>query len=128
METKKIKVLMIDDDIKFLELIKLNLCDTGKFDVRTETKPMIGISAAKLFKPDVIILDIVMGGQDGPTLAKILQEDQNTKDIPIIYLSGVISPDEEENPHGYVSKYPRLSKPASTEKIIFCIENILKNK
>jgi DNA-binding response OmpR family regulator len=122
----KIKVLMIDDDIKFLELVKLNLEDTGKFQVRTETKAMIGLSAAMIFKPDVIILDIVMADQDGSSLAKKLKADDQTKDIPIIYLSGVINPEEEESPHGYLAEYPRLAKPASTEKIVKTIEHALK--
>lgn len=124
---EKIKVLMVDDDIKFLELVKLNLEDTGRFQVRAETKGSVGESAAMIFQPDIIILDIVMGDQDGTSLAQQLKENEKTKDIPIIYLSGILKEDEEKHPIGFLGKYPCLAKPASTKKIIHCIEETLKN-
>ena len=123
----KIKVLMIDDDIKFLELVKLNLEDTKEFEIRAETKGSIGLSAALIFKPDIIILDIVMGDQDGSSLAKILKANEKTRDIPIIYLSGILNENEEKNPRGFLGKYPCIAKPAITEKIIQCIKSTLKN-
>ncbi|MFH1062283.1 MAG: response regulator [Candidatus Omnitrophota bacterium] len=122
----KIKVLMIDDDIKFLELVKLNLEDTNEFEVRAETNGSVGLSAAMIFHPDIIILDIVMGDQDGSSVAKQLKENVKTKDIPIIYLSGILKQSEEKDPHGFLGEYPRLAKPASTEKIINCIKNNIK--
>ncbi len=123
---EKIKVLMIDDDVKFLELVKLNLEDTGEFEVRAETKGSVGLSAALIFNPDIIILDIVMGDQDGSSVAKQIKDNEKTKNIPIIYLSGILNESEEKDPHGFLGAYPCLAKPASSEKIINYIKDNLK--
>lgn len=122
----KIKVLMIDDDVKFLELVKLNLEDNEEFEVRAETKGSVALSAAKIFHPDIIILDIVMSDQDGSSVAKQLKADIKTKNIPIIYLSGILKENEEKSPRGFLGEYPCLAKPVSTKKIINCIKNTLK--
>ncbi|MBU1044707.1 MAG: response regulator [Candidatus Omnitrophica bacterium] len=123
----KTKILMIDDNIKFLELIKLNLEDTQDFEVRAETKSSLGLSAALIFKPDIIILDIVMGDQDGSSVAKQLKDNPKTQYIPIIYLIGILKESEEHAPLGFLGQYPCISKPASTKKIIACIENKQKS-
>ncbi len=122
----EIKVLLIDDDIKFLELVKLNLEDTGEFKVRTERNGTVGINAAMIFQPDIILLDIVMGDTDGSYIAKQLKENDKTKNIPIVYLSGILEEKEEKNSNGFLGGYPCLSKPAATDKIIRCIKKNIK--
>ena len=123
---EKKKVLMIDDDQDFIKLVKMNLEETGNYEVRTENKGETGVSSVMVFKPDIILLDVVLGDIDGSDVAKQIKNTELGKDIPIIYVTAIIN-EEEGKLMGFLSGHPFLAKPVSTEKLIECIEKHIKN-
>jgi DNA-binding response OmpR family regulator len=79
-------IVVIDDDEAILEAIKLLLTDAG-YEVGawpTYTGRLFGEKAAL---PDLIVLDMLLSGQDGRDIARILKGDAKTKHIPIIMMS-----------------------------------------
>ncbi len=84
-------ILIIDDEASFTELVKLYLEKTGKFKVRTEYKGFHGLEIAKKFKPDLILLDILIGEESGLDILKKLKDDKTTQAIPVIMLSALSS-------------------------------------
>ncbi len=119
----KKKILLIDDEVDFTKVARLKLEQTGRYEVRTENNGTSGIAAAKAFKPDLILLDIMMPGIDGGDVAYKLKYDLCTKDIPIVFLTALVNQKEagqRNSGHAY------LSKPASKEEIIDCIEKNIK--
>lgn len=80
------KVLVVDDDESILEAIAFILEDDG-YIVETSIKGEETYKKVEKFKPDVIILDVLMSGSDGRTICKKLKADEATKDIPIIMIS-----------------------------------------
>ena len=89
-QNKKILVLAIDDDVKILELIKIILKDT-EFDVLRASDGYDGIKIAKEHNPSIILLDILMPKLDGFMICNILKRNINTKNIPVIFMTGVTS-------------------------------------
>ena len=89
-EEKQIKLLIVDDDEKFLSTIaeRLGLKD---FDVTTANEGKQAIKAAKKAKFDVAILDLKMPGMDGMELLKILKKKH--KFLEIVILTGFSSID-----------------------------------
>ena len=89
-EEKQIKLLMVDDDEKFLNVTaeRLGLKD---FDVTTATEGSLAIKAAKKGKFDVAILDLKMPGMDGTELLKMLKKKH--KYLEVIMLTGFASID-----------------------------------
>jgi DNA-binding response OmpR family regulator len=85
---EKKKILVVDDDKDFGLIAKLNLEDLGKYKVRVETKSSEAVSAVKEFKPDVIILDMMMPEVSGIEICKLLKEKEKFASIPVIMLSG----------------------------------------
>jgi Response regulators consisting of a CheY-like receiver domain and a winged-helix DNA-binding domain len=106
--------------------VKLNLEATGRYQVRTEAHGSDGLSAVLVFKPDLIILDVVIGDKDGSEVAAEIKQNAGSKDIPIIYLTGIVKEYEEQSLRDFLGGYPFLAKPVSTEKLIACIEKNLK--
>src|SRR6266540_1981270 len=53
---EKKRILIVDDEVSFARMVKLNLEKTGAFEVRTENKATYALAAAREFKPDLIIL------------------------------------------------------------------------
>lgn len=88
MELKKRKVLLIDDEVTLLEVMKTNLEIEG-YEVVTEMSGETGLVSAVVDQPDVVILDIMMPGVDGWEICQRLRTDPRTKYIPIIMLTAL---------------------------------------
>ncbi|AFY55497.1 response regulator with CheY-like receiver, AAA-type ATPase, and DNA-binding domains [Rivularia sp. PCC 7116] len=88
MTTKKI--LIVDNEEYIREVTKICLESTTKWQVITANSGDEGIKKAELEKPDVILLDVMMPGMDGITAFKHLQQNSETKEIPVIILTATI--------------------------------------
>jgi CheY-like chemotaxis protein len=83
-------ILIVDDEEDFCYFIKLNLEQTGNFEVLTASNGTDGISLAKRYQPDLILLDIIMPTMTGTQVAEALRNDKATKDIPIIFVTAIV--------------------------------------
>jgi CheY-like chemotaxis protein len=114
--------LVIDDEVDFTELIKLNLERTGQYEVKIENKGLLGLVAAKEFKPDLILLDIMMLDADGGDVCYQLENDYETKGIPVVFLTAIAKKEELENNKGSIGGHLFIAKPVSTKELIGHIE------
>jgi DNA-binding response OmpR family regulator len=80
------KVLLIDDDARLVGALQLRLQSVG-YEVQTAEDGDRGLSAAAMFRPDVIILDIRMPKMDGFEVCKIIRTVPDLRDVPIVILS-----------------------------------------
>jgi len=119
---EKKRILLIDDEADFTKLIKRNLELTKEYEVRTENNGLLGLAAAKEFKPDLIFLDILMPDVDGGEVGHNLENDNETKDIPVIYLTAAINKEEVKNSNGQIGGHPFIAKPVSADELIDYIE------
>jgi CheY-like chemotaxis protein len=122
----KKRILLVDDEKSFTTLLKLNLEDTGNYDVRVENWPEDAIGAAREFKPDLILLDIIMPRLPGGNVAAQIEEDPGLKGTPIVFLTAAVRRQQVEEHEGIICDYPCLAKPASLEEVIAAIEKNLK--
>ena len=81
------KVLIIDDSVDTVEMLEMILKDEG-YDVIIAYVGEIGVKKAKEENPDLIILDVMLPGIDGFQVCEKIKSDPDTKDIPIIMLTG----------------------------------------
>src|SRR5947209_1406035 len=84
---EKKRILIIDDEASFARMVKLNLEKTGAFEVRAESKAGYALATAREFKPDLILLDVIMPAMDGGDVANQIKRDRNLKGTPIIFLT-----------------------------------------
>jgi len=123
----KEKVLIIDDEEDFTKIVKLNLEKTRRYEVKTENKGSLGLTTAKEFKPDLILLDILMPDMEGSEVAVQIKNDEDTKNIPIVFLTAVATKKQVEETSGIIGGHPFIAKPVTAEELIDCIEkNISK--
>jgi CheY-like chemotaxis protein len=118
----KKKILIIDDEVGFTRMVKLNVEGTGKYEVRIENKGALALDTAKAFRPDLILLDIIMPDVAGSEVAACLYEDNSTKNIPIVFLTALVTEKELDGSCSIISGYPFLSKPVKLKELIDCID------
>ncbi len=109
------KILIIDDDIAICELIKINFELSG-YDCLYSTDPVRGFALVKQERPDVLILDVMMGATNG---LEVAQKIRNTKEIektPIIMLTALSELDNKlQGFNSGVDDY--LTKPFEIEEL-----------
>ena len=80
------KILVVDDDLDILVVMEILLSMKG-FEVDVTAKWENTFDKIETFKPDLILLDVLISGNDGRTLCKQLKSKSDTKHIPIIMFS-----------------------------------------
>jgi len=81
------KVLVIDDEPEITEIVQTFLSEAG-YRVLVENSSRNAVDKARGFKPDVILLDIMMPDIDGYNICQELKKDPEFVDTPIIFLTG----------------------------------------
>ncbi|MBU4304108.1 MAG: response regulator [Candidatus Omnitrophica bacterium] len=121
MGVKKKKILIVDDEASFTIMVKLNLEETGRFEVRTENKGLNALAAAKEFCPDLIFLDVIMPDMAGYEIAAQLGLDDATKNIARIFLTATVDQEDEgEKSRDGTALY--VAKPITVGKLLKIIE------
>ena len=87
----KARVLIVDDEPDFLNLVAFKLVGLG-FDVISATTGLEGLSRARCDMPELIILDLLLPDIDGLSVCRILRSQPSTRDIPVIILSALEEP------------------------------------
>lgn len=116
------RVLIIDDEPNFTQMVKFNLEETGDYEVRMENEAAASVATARVFHPDVILLDVVMPQMEGPDVVYYLRQENDMKDIPVIFLTATITREEVELQHGMIAGHTFLAKPTNLAELIDCIE------
>jgi len=119
--TKK-KVMLVDDEKSFTNLLKLNLEETGNYEVRVENWAEDAVNAAKEFRPDIILLDIIMPRMPGGNVAALIKETPQLRDTPIVFLTAAVRKHQVEENGGIICDFPCIAKPATVEMVVEAIE------
>ncbi|MBN1123898.1 MAG: response regulator [Sedimentisphaerales bacterium] len=122
MEQKRI--LIIDDEPNLLAAMDRSLGRKG-FRVMTAPNGQNGITLAKQRHPDLIILDLSMPGMGGEEVAIRLKDDPDTANIPIIFLTGLFSQEQQDQRGHKVGGQVFLAKPVESQNLINVINEVL---
>ena len=117
----KQRILLVDDEKSFTNLLKLNLEETGAFEVRAENWAEDALAAAQAFKPDLIFLDIIMPRLPGGDVAAQIKADPALRHTPIIFLTAAVRKHQVEENDGIICDLPCLAKPVTVESVIEAI-------
>jgi len=124
---RKTKILVVDDEERLTKMVKLNLEQTGDYEIRTENLATNALNAAREFKPDLIILDIMMPDISGDVVAQQLLDDEELNDIKIIFLTALVTKGEIKAKGSEIAGRTFMAKPVKIDELITCIEEQLEN-
>lgn len=118
------RILIVDDESGFTRLLKLTLEKTGNYKVREINDGTLALAAAREFKPDLMLLDIVMPKIDGGGVAQQIKADPALQGTRIVFLTAIVS-QKEAIQGGTIGGFPFLAKPVSLDNLRKCIEENL---
>jgi len=122
-KTGSAKILIIDDEPEITEIVETFLTEAG-YRVAVENSSLNAVSKAKEFKPDVVLLDIMMPGSDGYAVCKELKQDPDFADTPIIFLTG--KDREDDQGRSFQSGGDMyIKKPFSCERLLEIVNIVL---
>jgi DNA-binding response OmpR family regulator len=120
----KKRILIVDDesDSKLLKHV------LAEYEVHLETDATKAIGVALEFKPDLILLDLVMPGVHGSVLAEHMRREEELRRVPIVVVSALVHSRSNDGRVVQMGDYPALGKPFSVEELKRCIAQQLSGK
>lgn len=118
-ETTRKHILVVDDDVRMLRLIKKYL--ENNYDVATAINGRVALKFLESKHTDLVLLDYEMPLDNGAAVLEKIRQNPKTKDLPVVFLTGVSSKEKiqevlQMRPQGY------LLKPINKQKLLFTIE------
>ncbi len=90
------KVCYVEDDEDIQRIVRLSLERLGKMTVETVSDPMVALDRIKAFAPDLVMLDWMMPGMDGPTLFRKMKQTPEFSALPVVFITAKASHTELE--------------------------------
>ena len=123
---KRRSLLLVDDDPEILTLLRAKLADEP-FELLTAVEGESALNIVRTQKPDLVVLDINLPGLSGLEVCRSLRADKDTRDIPIIILSG--RSDQIDRVLGLeFGADDYVTKPFNPRELILRIHNVLRRE
>jgi excisionase family DNA binding protein len=94
LESGKRKVLLVDDDAELVELMTKVLEEDGRFEVRVASNGFDAGMMVKEYRPDLIVLDVMLPDINGKEVCHRVRADNTLEDVRILCISGMIEEDK----------------------------------
>jgi CheY-like chemotaxis protein len=118
------RILIVDNDSDTTHLVKVLLEKTGHYLVLEENDATRSLQSAQNFRPDLILLDVVMPETDGGEVAARIEADPELHNTPIVFLTALVTRAEARSGLN-IQGHPFLAKPVSIPELINAIEQQL---
>jgi len=89
-----VRICYVEDDEDIQKIVRMTLERIGKMTVEVVSDPLQAIETIKRFKPELVMLDWMMPGMDGPTLYRKMKEVPEVRDLPVVFITAKASPKE----------------------------------
>jgi two-component system OmpR family response regulator len=120
--SKGVRILVVDDELPITELLQMALTFEG-YEVAVASSGRDALTTMQTFRPDLLILDVMMPGMDGFTLLRRLREEQNQ--VPVLFLTAKDA--IEDRVQGLqLGSDDYVTKPFSLAELVARVEAILR--
>jgi two-component system OmpR family response regulator len=121
----KKRILIIDDESSITRLLKLNLERTGRYEALEVNASARALPAALAFKPNLVLLDIMMPDLDGGDVAAQIQSEPTLRQTPIVFLTATVKPEELEKRGEVIGGFTYIAKPLNVRGVLAVIEKTI---
>lgn len=90
------RVMCIEDDPDIRMILEFSLAQVGGYEVCLCSGGRAALEQAPIFKPDIVLLDVMMPDMTGPQTLKALREQPAMRGVPVVFITAKAMPDEVE--------------------------------
>ncbi len=112
------KILLIDDEEGFRYFVKKNIEAKGNFEVEVYSDDIDIIQEVRRMQPNLILLDIKMPKRDGSDIALELKRHKDTQEIPLVFLTALVSEEETQKKGNFIGGEYFIAKPVRINELI----------
>ena len=124
---QKRRILLVDDEVGITRGLALYLQENSDCDVRVENAGSRALDTAREFRPDLIVLDLVMPDADGAALAVAIRADPVLEVTPIVFLTALVSQRETGGAAKQIGGHPFLAKPVDPDIVLAYIDKYARS-
>jgi CheY-like chemotaxis protein len=117
------KLLIVDDDDAVIEYLRTKL--GARYDIVSTNAPEKVAGMARKDRPNLILCDVDMPGMDGGDVSKELYGDSNLRDIPVLFVTALMTASDLKNTDDQIGGRPAISKRAPAAELIKRIESLI---
>ena len=117
------RIMIVDDDADVAKQLKSKLEATGRFSAVVALGGRIGLALAQTDHPDLILCDVDMPDLDGGQVAHAIASKEETKHIPVVFLTTVFTADQAGK-LGETGRSQIISKESPIEELIQKIDEV----
>lgn len=121
----KRRILLVDDEFHITEIVKLLLERAGGFTVKTINKSSNALDVARSFKPDLVLMDLMMPGLTGDHLVSEMRRDAGLQNVRVLMFTSAATRDDIVTRGGHIGGVPFLPKPSPPQTILEKIQQTL---
>src|SRR3977135_1435539 len=121
---EKPRILIVDNNAQFADRVRLLLEATGNYIACAVNDPRRALEAARSFKPDLVVVDLIMPQADGLEGASQLEADWALHSVPIVFVTSLITPEEARDGRR-IDGHRIAAKPQIAAELIRLIEENL---
>jgi len=121
----KTRVFIVDDDVNLSRLSAMILENSGEYEVLTEKDSRRALAVARQFQPELMLLDVDMPHKDGGELAREIKSDPVLRDVPILFLTGLLSKSEAGESEIECGGMPFLAKPVMPDVLLASVRKLV---
>ena len=122
---EKHKLLVVDDDEAVIEYLHAKL--GASYDIVSTNAPENVLALARKEQPSLILCDIDMPGMDGGDVSKELYGDAELRDIPVLFITGLVSPADMKGKGHQIGGRPAISKQSPPAELVKRIESLTRS-
>jgi two-component system OmpR family response regulator len=126
-DTNKPRILIVDDNPRFIQSVRQILQQFGYYVVCEEDDAASALQTARSFRPDLILLDLMMPQMDGAEVAAQIESDWALHTVPIVFVTGLVTPAEARSGQR-IDGHRVLSKPVMSSDLLHVIEESLPSR
>jgi two-component system, OmpR family, response regulator len=124
---QKRKILIVDDEVAFTNIVKLTLEAKENYEVCVENDPRMALASARKFRPDIIFLDAIMPELDGAGVYREFMSNPILRHIPIVFLTAIVRQKEVDEHKGCIGGSFFIAKPVDSDGLIKAIEEHVRS-
>jgi len=121
--TEKLKLLVVDDDDAVIDYLRANLGE--RYDIVSTVSSEHVLYLARKNNPNLILCDIDMPDMDGGDVSRALYSDGDLRDIPVLFITNLVTPSDLKTMVNQIGGRPAVSKRAPLPELVKKIESLI---